>query len=120
VLLQRRRRFTRARRLLLDPDTTAFLFVLIPEKLPILETIKARDALQRHHVPLAGIVVNRVIPDDAAGDFLAARRSTEAAYLGRIDQAFADLPRVRITMLPGDVSTLEDLRRVGQQLAPAL
>ncbi len=36
VLLERQRRFSRARRLLLDPETTAFILVLIPEKRPLL------------------------------------------------------------------------------------
>jgi arsenite/tail-anchored protein-transporting ATPase len=116
VLLERRRTFTRARRLLLDPAATAFLLVLIPEKLPILETAKARDALRRHDLPVAGIIVNRVLPDSAEGDFLAARRVREADYLARIDREFADLPRLRIPMLPGDVADLDALRAVAAHL----
>lgn len=116
VLLERRRRFTRARRMLLDPGTTAFILVLIPEKLPILETAKARDTLRRHHVPVAGMVVNRVLPQDAAGDFMAARRTQEAAYLERIDAEFDDLPRLRLPMLPGDITDLGSLRTVARLL----
>ena len=41
ILLTRRRKFHRARELLTDVDTTAFLLVITPERLPILESKKA-------------------------------------------------------------------------------
>jgi arsenite/tail-anchored protein-transporting ATPase len=112
VLLERRRRFSRARRLLLDPERCAFLLVLVPEKLPILETAKALAVLRRHEVPVAGLVVNRVLPDDAAGAFVEARRAQEAEWLRRIDAEFAQLPRLRIPLLESDVTGLDALRSV--------
>jgi arsenite/tail-anchored protein-transporting ATPase len=115
-LEERRRRFSRARRLLLDPTTTAFLLVLIPEKLPILETEKALAALRRHDVPVAGIVVNRVLPADATGAFVDSRRGQEAEYLRRIDVVFDGLPRVQLPLLARDVAGLDSLREIGQLL----
>jgi arsenite/tail-anchored protein-transporting ATPase len=112
VLLERRRRFSRARRLLLDPGSTAFVLVLIPEKLPILETQKALDALRRHEVPVAGLVVNRVLPEEPGGAFMDARRAQEREYRTRIDTAFASLAQVQVPMLPHDVHGLDSLRRV--------
>jgi hypothetical protein len=44
TLLERRRIFGRARRLLLDERATAFVLVLIPERLPVLETPGGRRA----------------------------------------------------------------------------
>jgi arsenite/tail-anchored protein-transporting ATPase len=112
VLLERRRRFSRARRLLLDPDSTAFLLVVIPEKLPILETQKALAALRRHEVPVAGLVVNRVLPEQATGEFMEARRAQEREYLVRIEASFAGLDHVHLPLLPQDVGGLDSLRRV--------
>jgi arsenite/tail-anchored protein-transporting ATPase len=114
VLLERRRRFMRARRLLLDPDSTAFILVLTPEKLPVLETAKALAVLRQHEVPVAGLVVNRVLPDDAEGAFVEARRAQEAGYLARIDDEFRQLPRVRLPLLTRDVSGAATLRHVGE------
>jgi arsenite-transporting ATPase len=116
VLLERRRRFSQARRLLLDPSVTAFVLVLIPEKLPILESAKTVAVLRRHDVPLAGLVVNRVLPDGALGPFLESRRAQEAEYLARIDREFGTLPRVRVPLLERDVHGLESLRQVGRHL----
>ena len=116
ILLERRRRFSRARRLLLDAGTTAFVLVLIPEKLPILESAKALEVLRRHQVPVAGLVVNRVLPERSLGEFLESRRAQEGEYLARIEREFASLPRVKIPLLPRDVAGLDGVRSVCAQL----
>ncbi|HSJ23755.1 MAG TPA: ArsA family ATPase [Longimicrobiales bacterium] len=117
VLLERRRRFSRARRLLLDPGSTAFILVLLPEKLPILETQKALDALRRHQVPVAGLVVNRVLPAEADGGFLEARREQEAEYLARISTVFDGVSRIHVPLLARDVGGMDALRAIGALLA---
>ena len=117
VLLERQRRFSRARRLLLDANTTAFILVLIPEKLPILESQKTLAVLKQHKVPIAGMVVNRTLPNDQdLGGFLESRRSQEAAYLEQIAQTFKKLPRVQIPLLSRDVQGLTALREVAEHL----
>lgn len=116
VLLERRRSFSAARRLMLDPAVTAFVLVLIPEKLPILESEKALEVLRHHRVPVAGVIVNRVLPDEPLGDFLESRRGQEAEYLARIDRSFAEVPRVQVPLLARDVEGLEGLRWVGRHL----
>lgn len=122
LLLERRRRFSRARRILLDPKLTAFILVLIPEKLPILESRKALEVLREHRVPVTGMVVNRVLPiaheGAPLGDFLESRREQEEAYLRRIDREFEVLPRVRVPLLPRDVEGIESLREIARYLAP--
>ena len=112
ILLSRRRNFSRARRHLLDPETTAFVMVLIPEKLPILETDKALAILAEHRVPVAGLVVNRVLPEVPLGEFLESRRHQEHEYLARIDRLFPGFPQVRVPLLRRDVQGIESLRKV--------
>jgi arsenite/tail-anchored protein-transporting ATPase len=113
ILLERRRKFHRARRLLLDPGTTAFILVLTPEKLPILESKKALAALRQFDVPVATLVINRVLPDDVDGEFLHTRRRQEAEYLREIDREFADLPRRHLPLLPRDVRGMVTLKDLG-------
>mgnify|MGYP000165033620 CR=1 FL=1 len=104
----------RAREQLLDRSHAAFLLVLNPDRLAVLETIKAHDILTRFKVPVTGLVVNRVLPADADGAFLEARRRQEAPYLEQIDQVFGRLPRVRVPLLPDEIDNLETLRRIGR------
>ena len=112
ILRIRQQKFRRARELLLDTRATAFILVMNPDKLSILESRKTLDLLARVQMPVAAVIVNRVLPDEAGGAFLAARRSQEAPYLLEIERAFARLPRSRLPLLPGDVHGLAGLRRI--------
>ncbi len=118
ILTARRRLFRGARERLLDHHTSVFLLVLNPDKLSILESRKALEVLTRFDVPIAGVVVNRVLPSDATGEFIEARRRQEAAYLQEIEREFSTYPRIVIPLLPYDVNGLDALRKVGR-LFPA-
>ncbi len=116
VLLERRRKFHRARRHLLDAAVTGFVWVLIPERLPILESRKALHTLRHFNVPVSAMVVNRVLPDHVDGAFLAKRREQEARYRSEIDDAFASYRRIEVPLLESDVHGIETLERVGRIL----
>lgn len=121
ALMARRRRFYQARQVLLDPGETAFVFVLTPERLPIAETARALGMLGRHGVPIGGLVVNRVLPDEVDGHpFLVARKRQERAYLDEIDARFSHQPRLRLPLLAQDVSGPEGLRQIRAALEAAL
>jgi arsenite-transporting ATPase len=116
TLLNRRRIFGRARRLLLDHGVTAFLLVLVPERLPVLETRRAVEALERFHVPVVGLVVNRVLPEGPLGEFLEQRRVQEREYLAQIQRQFRALPSVRVPLFSRDVGGVAALREVADYL----
>ena len=113
ILLTRRRKFHRARELLTDERVTAFLLVLTAERLPILESEKALELLSKFDVPVAGMIVNRLIPPSAEGDFLRERRLQEDEYRAEIDRTFARLRRIYLHLLPHDVHGVETLRTIG-------
>lgn len=116
VLERRLARFRRAREIVTDRSRTAFAFVLIPERLPILETRKAVAALDKYGIPVGAVIVNRVLPEDAGGEFLARRRERERAYLEEIDRAFGDHPLIRLPMLDTDVHGIPALHRIIAEL----
>ena len=118
VLQARRRKFIVARERLLDTAGTAFLLVVNPDRLSILESRRVVDTLARCDLPVSSLVVNRVLPDsaDAAGAFVDARRAQERAYLREIEEVFPALPRTVVPLRPDDVRGLDALRAVGAQL----
>ncbi|WP_148254888.1 ArsA family ATPase [Aidingimonas lacisalsi] len=116
TLLDRRRLFHRARRCIANPEQSAFLFVMTPERLPILETGRAVQALEEADIPVAGTIVNRVIPEDADGEFLQRRRRQEATYLQRIDEELGHLSRPRLPWLPTDIQGMTVLEDVADRL----
>lgn len=118
LLLERRRTFYQARRLLLEKAASGFLLVLIPERLPIDESRKAVEALRQYGVPILGLVVNRVLPAEPLGEFLELRRDREVGYLREIERLFRRYPRLQLPLMARDVEGLDGLRQLGSLLLP--
>lgn len=115
ALESRRARFHRARQALTDSSRTAFVFVLIPERLPIWETETAVATLSKHDVPVGAIIVNQLLPaaeDDEAGGFLAGRREREQGYLARILESLGDWPLLGVRLQETDPVGVDALKRV--------
>lgn len=108
ALEQRAALFRSARTIVTDPRRTAFAFVLTPERLPILETRKAVEALERARIPIGAVIVNRVLPK-ADGEFLARRREREAVYLREIAETLGRYPLLRLPMTEHDPSGAAEL-----------
>lgn len=119
LLLNRRRLFQQARHRLEDASHSAFLLVLMAERLPILETVRAVSTLESVGIPVAATLVNRVIPEDAEGEFLRRRREQEACHLLQIDQQLSHLPRPRLPWLESDIQGLDALRGIARRLEHA-
>ena len=118
LLQARRRTFVRARERLLDTDRTAFLLVVNPDRLSILESRRIVETLGRFDLVVAALVVNRVLSEavDASGSFFEERRDQEQAYLREIAGAFASLPRIVIPLGPRDIHGTDALHDVGAHL----
>ena len=109
VLLERQNRFSKAREIMLESDKTGFIFVLNPERLPILETKKAIDLLDQYHLHVKTVIVNKVLPDEADGTFLAQRREHEKRYMQEIEDTFPEQRKIFVPLLPHDITTLDEL-----------
>ena len=116
LLTARRRKFYQVRERLLDPHSSVFVFVLLAERLPILETRKAVALLAKHGVPVGGLILNRVLPGGTTDPFLAARKEQERRYVEEIARTFADLPRLDLPLLPRDVTGRDTLREIAEHL----
>jgi arsenite-transporting ATPase len=116
ALLQRRKnRFASARERLLDPAYTSFYFVVNPERLSILEAFNARKMLNKYGIPVGGVVVNRVIPQQADGAFLAQRRKQEKLHLKEVEERFGDLPLLYIPLEPEDIQGIAGVRTISER-----
>ncbi len=67
-------RMNAAIRTLQDPDETGMFFVTLPETTPIAEMERAMADLERTHIHTQAIVVNQVLPKEAATSRLFGRR----------------------------------------------
>jgi len=101
---------------LLSPRTTAFVLVLVAERLPIEETARAIDQLKEAGVTIGGLVVNRVLPATSPDPFLRSRHEQEQVYLDEIDRRFGAHGKVRVHQLPSDVHGVKTLESIAEML----
>ncbi|WP_230980852.1 ArsA family ATPase [Rossellomorea arthrocnemi] len=120
VLQKRRDKFSKVRGILLDQKKTGFLFVLIPERLPILETEKAIELMSKHSLNIGGLVINKVLPTKADGDFLQKRRDQEKVYLHLMKEKFTTQALYHIPLLEEDICTLSHLEKFADYLQQAI
>lgn len=109
VLLERKDRFALAREILLDHQRTGFVFVLNPERLPIMETKKAIELLDKYHLHVKTLIVNKVLPEEADGAFLEKRREHEKQYLQQIEEVFTKQKLIYVPLLSHDITNREEL-----------
>lgn len=116
ILNRRRQRFASVREILLDAEQTGFVFVMNPERLPILETQKAIHQLSHHDLKVETLVINKVLPEDVDGTFLQKRKEREKEYLAMIDETFPDKEKIRIPLLAEDINNFAALEAIAGQL----
>ena len=101
---------------LLSPRISAFVLVLVAERLPIEETARAIEQLKEAGVTIGGLVVNRVLPESSPDPFLRSRHDQEVIYLDEIEKRFKSYARVRVPQLPSDVHGIRTLERLASHL----
>ncbi len=119
ILHKRKERFSAVREVLLDERQTEYVFVLNPERLPIVETEKAVQTLKKHDIDVRTLVVNKLLPKEETSSFFQKRMEQEKEYLEWINRTFAQ-DKIYIPLLDGDVSSLEALHQVSERMEAEL
>lgn len=111
-----RDRINASSRILTDRTKTAFFFVIIPEEMIILDTVKAAELFAKFDVPISGYVVNRVVPRELLTqnipDYLKHRIDMQSKYLGDIDTTFAKGVLAHVPELERDITGLPMIERL--------
>ncbi len=119
-LLYIKDRIQKSSRILTDRDRTAFFFVLVPEEMIIVDTLKAAELFARFKVPLSGYVVNRVLPEELKNQeippYLRHRLDMQARYLDKIDKTFGHQVLTQVPELERDITGLTMISRVADYL----
>ena len=106
--------------ILTDKHKTAFYFVVTPEEMIIVDTQKAAGLFAKFDVPLAGYIVNRVIPPELASqdipEYLRNRLEMQKGYLDKIDQVFGKDVLTRVPEFERDITGLPMIEKVANSL----
>ncbi len=102
--------------ILTDKARTAFFFVVVPEDMIIRDTQKAATLFANFDVPIAGYVVNRVIPHDllrqSIPEYLRNRIRMQDRYLEQIRAALGDRVLAQVPELDRDVTGLHMIEKL--------
>jgi arsenite-transporting ATPase len=106
--------------ILTDRERTAFFFVVTPEEMIILDTLKAAKLFAKYQVPICGYIVNRVIPAELADqdipEYLRHRIEMQKRYLAQIDETFSDEVLTSVQEFERDITGLEMIGKVANAL----
>src|SRR5690625_3336936 len=116
TLQARQSLFHRTRRLLHDKEKTAFYFVLTPERLPVLETARAVEALTEVGVNIEGVIINRILPESIDQGFWQQHQQRQKEYLAEIEQHFDRLNRYKVYLQEDEIIGLEKLQALAVKL----
>ncbi len=115
-LLYIKNRINTSAGILTDKTKTAFFFVVIPEAGIIDDTQKAARLFAQFDVPLAGYVVNRVIPHELLEqnipEYLRHRIAMQDEHLRGVRTAFGDQVRALVPEMERDVTGLPAIEKL--------
>ena len=103
-------------KVLQDASVTSTRLVVNPERMVIAEARRAYTYLQLYGYGVDAVVVNRVIPEGAAGRVLAKYVEAQRGYLDEIEHSFSPLPILRVEHVGEEVFGLALLEQVGRSI----
>ncbi|MFB4165136.1 ArsA family ATPase [Alteribacillus sp. JSM 102045] len=113
VLMNRKDRFSQARKVLMDNKRTAYIYVLMPEKLPVAETKRALQMLEKANLKVNALIVNKCLPEHAGDSiFIEKRRKQEKAYIQQIKEEFSGRQKIFLPLLEEDISSRKALENI--------
>jgi len=109
-------RINQSSSILTDKDKTAFFFVVVPEEMIIIDTEKAAELFAKFDVPIAGYIVNRVLPAELSSQdippYLQNRLKMQSHHLGEVDKRFGNQVIGRVPEMERDVTGLQMIEKL--------
>jgi len=119
-LLDIKQRINTSSGILTDREKTAFFFVVTPEEMIILDTLKAAKLFAKYQVPISGYIVNRVIPPELAEqeipEYLRNRITMQKEYIRKIDETFSEEVLASVPEFERDITGLDMISKVADAL----
>ena len=113
-------RINQSSSILTDKKKTAFFFVVVPERMIIADTAKAAQMFAKFDVPLAGYVVNRVLPPNLAGEhcppYLRNRVQMQSQYMDEIKKTLGNQVVGYVQEMERDVTGLEMIKKLAENM----
>lgn len=105
-----------ARQLFEDQNVTTVRLVTVPQRIVVSETQRGLMYINLFGYHVDSVIVNQVFPDDPDSAFLSSRKAVQDKYLELIEDSFASLEKLHITLEPEEIIGMEKLSTVGKEM----
>jgi arsenite-transporting ATPase len=102
--------------LMSTPEVTSARLVVNPEKMVIDEARRTYSYLGLFGYGVDGVVVNRVLPDLVEDPYFERWRAIQKGHLDSVDDAFAEVPRLRLRLFDDEMVGVDRLRVMAEEL----
>ena len=106
------------RELMASPDVTSARLVVNPEKMVIDEARRTYSYLGLFGYGVDGVIVNRVLPTEVSDPYFERWRAIQKGHLDTVDDAFAEVPRIRLRLFDDEMVGLDRLRFMAAEMYP--
>jgi len=119
-LLNMRKRMQEAKKVLNNPDVTAFFFVTIPLALPIAVVKRFINMVKGFDIPIGGVFVNMVIPEAVVKgrvtEYMINKYEEQQNYLSIIKRDLWPLVRAEIPLFPTEIVGIDMIAKVAEAI----
>ena len=102
--------------LMSESEVTSARLVVNPEKMVIDEARRTYSYLGLFGYGVDGVVVNRILPDLVSDPYFERWRAIQKGHLDEIEDAFADVPRLRLRLFDDEMVGVDRLRLMASEL----
>ncbi len=106
----------RLQELMLNKDIVSLRVVTTPEKIVIKEAKRNFTCLYLYHYNVDAVIVNHIYPDRAMEGYFGKWMSLQKEGLEEIKESFSEVPKFYVELQPGEIRTLDVLKKVGNMI----
>lgn len=110
----------RVRELMASPGITSARLVVNPEKMVIDEARRTYSYLGLFGYGVDGVIVNRVLPTEVSDPYFERWRAIQKGHLDTVDDAFSDVPRIRLRLFDDEMIGIDRLRFMAAEMYPGI
>ena len=109
-------KYDEATRLLADPESTTFVFVLQPEETSVYETLRSTHEIREIGVKNIELIINGILPEEVCGHpFFKSRFEMQKKYIDQIGRKFS-LKTRKMYQRDGEIKGIERLLNIERDL----
>jgi arsenite-transporting ATPase len=106
----------RVKEILEDSENTTIRLVLIPERMAITETRRSYTYLCLYNKTVESLIINKVLPDNADGEFLKAKLEEQKIHMEEIHNGFDPLKIMTAYMMPRELGGFDALKEMADMI----